>query len=248
VADLVTARLRRQDGFTLPELLVGISMGMIVLLATFGLLETVMKRTGETQSRVEATQRGRQTLDFMTRQLRSQSCVDASTPSMIAATPSSVTFVSDLSDGTGGAEKRLEKRTIVYDPAKHTITELTYKSLGVLPVTFAAAPSSKRQLHANVVQDGTEPIFRYFAFVPPTATTPAEASLELTSPTANYYLSRIARIQIAFVSRAGSGATPSPASMSVRDEVYLRSVDPQNPAVYVDTPDLTETGPFPTCI
>ncbi len=243
----IMSRLRRNDGFTLPELLVGMAIGMIVLFAAFALLETVIKRTGETQARVEATQRGRQTLDVMTRELRSQSCVGASSPSMIEALPNRVTFVADLSTGVGGIEKRLEKRTIAYDPAKRTLTEYVYKATGVMPVAFVSTPTTRRQLHTNVVPNGTEPIFRYYAYAPPTETTPAEATLELTAPTANYYLSRIARIAVTFVSKAGVGPD-SPASMTLHDEVYLRSADPQNPAVFVDTPDLTDPGPYPTCV
>jgi prepilin-type N-terminal cleavage/methylation domain-containing protein len=35
--------VRRQDGFTLPELLVAMSIGLILSLATFSLVEFVMK-------------------------------------------------------------------------------------------------------------------------------------------------------------------------------------------------------------
>ena len=92
LAGRVMRRVRSQEGFTLTELLIAMTAGMVILLAGFGLLETVLKRTGETQLRVEATQRGRQALDVMTRQLRSQVCLNATTPAVAAATANSVTF------------------------------------------------------------------------------------------------------------------------------------------------------------
>ena len=52
------ARLRSADGHTLPELLTALMMSMVILLATFALLDHVLKRTGETQARVEATPEG----------------------------------------------------------------------------------------------------------------------------------------------------------------------------------------------
>ena len=100
-------RLRSQDGFTLPELLTAMAMGTIILLGAFGLLDTAMRRTSETQLKVEATQRGRQALDLVTRQLRSQVCLDTATPAVLEATPTSVTFYADLSNGSGAVDTRV---------------------------------------------------------------------------------------------------------------------------------------------
>ena len=70
-------RLRAEDGFTLPELLVTMAIALIVSLATFSLIEVVMKRSGDIGARVETTQRGRTAMDLITRQLRSQVCAAA---------------------------------------------------------------------------------------------------------------------------------------------------------------------------
>ena len=106
---VMTGRLRREDGFTIPELLITISMSMIIALAGFGLLDTSIRRTGETQRRVEATQRGRQALDQMTRQLRSQVCLSATTPAMAVASPLSATFYVDLSNHSKPVEQRVQE-------------------------------------------------------------------------------------------------------------------------------------------
>ena len=52
-------RLRDERGMTLPEVLVSVTIAMIISLATFALIETVMRRAGDISARVDSTQRGR---------------------------------------------------------------------------------------------------------------------------------------------------------------------------------------------
>jgi len=235
LAGRMMRRIRSQEGFTLTELLIAMTAGMVILLAGFGLLETVLKRTGETQLRVEATQRGRQALDVMTRQLRSQVCLNATTPAVAAATPSSVTFYADLSNGTGGPETRVEKRTLSYDPATRTIYETVLKPAGVATAIAYPGPAATRELVRNVIPDprGRPSIFRYYTFPPATAgsTTIREPSQELVNPDAAT-IGRIARIDLAFAVTAGTNAR-SP--LTLRDQVYVRAANPNDPA------------PYPTC-
>jgi len=246
--DAMTHQMRRADGFTLPELLIGITMATIIMLAAFALLDTAIRRTGETQARVEATQRGRQAPDVITRELRSQVCLPsevlagtptAPQPAIAAASPFSTTFYVDLTDGTASFVSRVEKRVLTYDPAGRRLVEDRYRSTGVVPLMFQEPPSRK-VLVTNVVPDtddesrlpdGSPAIFRYYAFGP--AATP---TVEVINPTASER-ARIARIDLAFVTRAGSEqvtGTPA-ASLTLRDRISIRAADPNDPA------------PYPTC-
>jgi type II secretory pathway pseudopilin PulG len=245
-------RLRRQEGFTLPELLIGVTMSMIIALAGFALLETAMKKTGETADRVEATQRGRQAMDVITRELRSQVCLPAdqlgptfatAQPAVAVASPTQVTFFSDMTDGTGAFLNRVEKRVLVYDPAKKTLVEERYKTTGVVPLTWKST-GSKKTLATNVVPepnfspDPAKPtIFRYYAFGPATASEPPKTNLELTNP-GPADIGRIARIDVAFVRRSGTEKVTktTAGSLSLRSQVYIRAADPNDPA------------PYPTCV
>ena len=110
------SRLRAQEGFTLPEMLTAMSISIIVLLGAFGLLDVALKRTGETRARVETAQVGREALETITQQLRSQVCPTNAIPSIAAATASSITFYTDLSDGTAAVKDRVQKRVLTYDP------------------------------------------------------------------------------------------------------------------------------------
>jgi type II secretory pathway pseudopilin PulG len=239
------SRLRTQDGFTLPELLTAISMSMIILLGAFAVLDTVMTRTVETQARVEATQRGRQALDVMTRQLRSQVCLDGSTPAIAEAEPNRVTFYADLSDGSAALTERIEKRVLSYDPASGRISESVYKPTGADPIAYPASPDSTRELVRNVVPDGATSIFRYYAFTPATSTTKPELTQQLVSPDeANR--KRIARVELAFAVKPGRTGELARGGITLRDEVLVRSVDPNK---YDPTnADPILRAPRPTCV
>jgi Tfp pilus assembly protein PilV len=225
-------RLRSQEGFTLPELLVTMTLSMVTLLAAFALLDTVMKRTSDTQLRVEATQRGRQALDVMTRQLRSQVCLPnaITAPAVVSATPTSVTFYTDLTTGNGGPQTRIEKRTLAYDATTRRMIESIVRPGGsATAISHTGAPST-RELLANVRPVDGVSMFRYYAF---TTTTPPTPTLELVNPGAAD-LGRIARIELAFTMTGGSGAKGAH-SIELHDQVYVRAADPNDPA------------PYPTC-
>lgn len=225
------ARLRRADGHTLPELLTALVMATTILLATFALLDHVLNRTAETQARVEATQKGRQAMDTMTRAIRSAVCLSATTPSIIAASGTSVTYYSDLGDGT----KPPEKHVLTYDPTAKRLTQAIYPGTGMAPATtFAASPSQTRQLAENLEPDGTTPIFRFYAY---NTASPPTAALALANPVAAADLGRIARVSITYVARAGGlrSAASQRAASTFTDDVYFRSADPNDPA------------PYPTC-
>jgi Tfp pilus assembly protein PilW len=103
---MLMRRLRGERGMTLTEALAAMVIAVIVSLAAFALVEAVMKRTGETSSRVETTQRARQAMDNITRDLRSQVCVLRTDPtpgmttprSVYTASGNSITFFGDTAD------------------------------------------------------------------------------------------------------------------------------------------------------
>lgn len=238
------SRLRGEQGFTLPELLTAMFMSGIILLAAFGLLETVMSRTGETQARVDATQRGRQTLDVMTRALRSQVCLGTA-PAIADAAPNSVTFYTDLSDGDDALRERIEKRILTYDPVTRRLLESIYLPTGAEPIAYPAAPTMTRELARNVAPEAGSPsVFRYYAFTDGTATGTSTPDLELTNPNATWR-ARIVRIAIAFEVAGGRVGGLERGSIALRDDVYVRAADPND---YKPTaPDPLDRAARPTC-
>ena len=64
------SRLRKQDGFTLVELLVASAVSLIILSATLAVFESMMRQFAQVDSQTEVETRARQGADRLARQLR----------------------------------------------------------------------------------------------------------------------------------------------------------------------------------
>jgi prepilin-type N-terminal cleavage/methylation domain-containing protein len=250
-------RLRNQDGMTLPELLVAMVIGIIVSLAAFSLIETTMARTSDITSRVDTTQRGRAAMDFITRQLRSQVCVQATAPAMTddrsiyAATPTSVTFFSDLSDEsfrTGNTVKAPELRSISLENGKlierrwagtatGTDAQPTYSYAG-----YPLTPTATRVLvddasTTEVTTAGGVPlVFRYFQY--DTNVTPPKPTLELDtrSGVTPAQATLITKVEVSFQANRARGKATDRGASVFENTVFARIADPNS-----------TTNPNPVC-
>ncbi len=183
-------RLHTEDGFTLPELLTAMAIAMIVSLATFALVETVMKRSGEVGARVETTATARTAMDQLTRQLRSQVCAKrpemGTARSIDSASPTAFSVFTDFTNENagGGVMPAPDLRTVTWDAAAKLFTEtvvagtrdtrdntVTYPVATAVGTATPAPVGTSRQLLRNVVAteffngDRTKPIFfRYYRF------------------------------------------------------------------------------------
>ena len=189
-------------GFTLVELLVGMALGMIILLAAFQIIDRAFLTNKQISDREDALQRGRSTLELMDRQLRSQICLGTQKTSLVDAQANKVSFYVYLGDPTTG-NTNPELHTLQLTGC--TIKELDFVGTGTYPtLTFDQNnPTRTRTLITNVV--GGSPLFTYFAFDSSVALKPsrgpdAEASLQaiLTNdlaavPTAHAVYSLICR-------------------------------------------------------
>ncbi len=229
------ARLADERGFTLVEVLVASVLGMIVLGGAFTVLQVAATQGERVQQRVDTVQRGRITMEQITRQLRSQTCLGPGFPALTQADSNSVTFYADL----GAGDFTPVRRRLIYSGG--AIVEETYPWIsGTLPANavFAPAPSGRRTLITNVTQnvasDGTAtPIFRYFAF---STTDPIRPSIDLgaLSPPPNRSLStfnmaRTVQIDVSFVAQPLKGDPNDRVRTVLENSVFVRTSDPGDP-------------------
>ncbi len=227
-------RLRAQGGFTLPELLVAMTIGLMTVLAVYAVLDTTMKQSSRIAGRVNATQRGRIAMDTITRQLRSQVCYSATVPALVSGTDDVVKFHADLSDGSTA----IMQREIAYDNTARTITERVWPGQGS-PLSFPTRTVNRLlvdQVARRVPSDPT-PIFRYYAY---STADPPRPDVLLTTPLSATDLARVARIEVGFVAlppgeRMPANGTLPPGASALQNEIYVRVADPNDPA------------PTPTC-
>jgi prepilin-type N-terminal cleavage/methylation domain-containing protein len=216
-------RLSDQRGFTLTELLVSITIGMIVLMAAWMVFDRTISASGQIADRSEALQRGRQAMELISRQLRSQVCVGTATP-IVAGSDLSITFYADMTDGTPA--NPIKKRTLSYDTTTDTINESVASSTGTYPVlTFGTASTSPLLTKVDQIMDGTtaRPIFRYFGYQ--TGTTNGTL-VPLSSPLSATDLKRVAVIKVGFRAFAVRPISKDSDSTVLENDVYTRTAVP----------------------
>jgi prepilin-type N-terminal cleavage/methylation domain-containing protein len=224
------SRLRDQDGFTLMEVLMAITVGFVVLAATLGLLESSVRLNTGVISKTDAMQRARLGMDMVTQDLRSQVCLDFDDPAVISGTSDSIEFYGDFTEDG----KKPKKRKLTFDPTRGTITSSVYEApaTAVLPLKSSDFPTSptRRQLVLEAVQNQYDaanvkvPFFTYWAnhLDPDGVYRPSE---KLAVPLSANDVKRVARIDVAFLARP-TGANSNKQGVNLSDQVAVRHLDP----------------------
>jgi Tfp pilus assembly protein PilW len=218
------------------ELVVAMALGMIVLLAAFTVIDRAFTSNKAVQDREDALQRGRITLELMTRQIRSMTCAGQSTPVSVGK-DDTVSFYTYMGDPTAsGATQLPELHTLSYSSSANTITEQDYKvtSISTTPPTVDAAPYKTRTLLQNVVPvDASTPIFTYWTYnLGATQGTGTLSQLSTNSGAGVSATDRptIVKIAINFLTRPTGIKVSDPHSTVFQDDVFWRAVDPESPS------------------
>jgi prepilin-type N-terminal cleavage/methylation domain-containing protein len=230
-------RLGREQGFTLVEVLVAMSILGIVIAGAMTMIQVVLRQSRGVVERTDAMQRGRLALDDLTRQIRSQVCLNATTPGFVEAKDSDLTFYADLSDGTQAPVRR----RVYYDAASKAIRGSYWNgvagaSAGVF--TFPAETEAKvilsdaAMVPVEMPDNPTgRPLSSYWAY---TETPPLRPTVPLPTPLSAEDLSKTALIKINFVAYSNK-AKDATFATRMEDQVFLRTADPN------------ATKPDPTC-
>lgn len=229
-------RLRSERGFTLLEMLVAASIGVVVLLVLLSLLDTTQKATSRVSTRVDSTQRGRAAIEQVTQRLRSQVCL-GTTPPIIDGQTSSVTFYANLGNTT---DFEPEKRRIFVTGGD--LHEEVTEGVGTWPSrTFTSTPKDRILLKGlkpakagpndvGYASGSDLPYFRYYAY---DAATPPSPSVEVKPPFTAADPSRIVQV---VVSLKSAGTAEDRVDSAFVVGATSRLVNPNNP-------DVTKRGP-----
>ena len=213
---------RDEGGFTLVELLSSLAVGMVVIFAIFGLLDYTVSAQRKVEDRVDAVQRGRNAMEVITQQLRSQICLGPGYPAITSADGNSVTFYTDL----GGETSKLQRRTIAFNPATGTVSQTDWNMSGSIPTAPTFTLARTVNLATNLIGVGTTPFFRYYAF----AQNPVTPNLLLASPLSDADEARVVKVGISFVARPTRGGNlTNQVPTTFQNDVYVRTSDPSDP-------------------
>lgn len=228
-------RLRREEsGFTLIELLVSTVIGMVIILAAYGLADASVRSFTKVDNRVDVTQRGRLGIDTIGRTIRSQTCPLGSTSTstntigaFVTATDTKAAFWVDLgraSAGTRPADPSIDG----FSYANGTISELSYAGNDITG-TETATPLVT---YATPFNGDTSTLFKYYKFNPNydgtvTDTTSPKYGFytQMATPVAAADLSDIVRVTVAFKTYPRKGTAADKTSAVWSDEANLRTAD-----------------------
>ena len=174
------SRLRSQAGFTLIELIVAMTISTMTVLAVFAILDTTIKQSNAVAGRVNATQRGRITMDTITRQLRSQVCYSATVPALVSGDRRR-REVPRRPHAT--ARKPIEQHELVFNPTARTLTERVWPGQGS-PLTFPTTDAEPAAARRRDPRAGcrTARSSRSSGTTPTTLATPPRPTLRLPTP------------------------------------------------------------------
>jgi Tfp pilus assembly protein PilW len=210
------------------------SLGMVVLLASFGVIDRSWSASKKISDREDALQRGRIALELMTRELHSMTCAGQTAPVSLA-NDSEVDFYAYMGDPTAGGSTNPSLHKLVYSTSNNgTITDSVYAvtDLTTIPPTVSTTASSSRRLLANIGQIATgTPIFSYYTF-DSTATQGSGTFLQLSTNSGagltSTDLPKVVKVAINFKSLP-TGSVANPPTTNFQDDVFWRAVDPESP-------------------
>jgi len=152
-----------QGGFTLVELLVSISIGTVVMLALFNIIDQTLATSRTVSDRMEAQQRGRVVLERIAQQLRSALCVPSGLSNGALLSPidagddNQVTYFTWVPTSSRDTTTPISMRQLVYDPTAKTLTLKTWTGWSTPPDPTTAPPDAgtgTQTLLTNVVANG----------------------------------------------------------------------------------------------
>jgi prepilin-type N-terminal cleavage/methylation domain-containing protein len=239
-------RVAREDGFTLTELLVACSIGTIVILAAYMVLDRSIVLSNEVADRADALQRGRLTLELLTRELRSQVCLGEATEPITNGQSQTVSFYVDTGDGS----TNVQERRLTYNPSATTVggvavpakslTEERFNGTGVYPDLvyngYPSAPDQVRVIGRNLRPvtkkvnglNVNQPVFSYWAW--DDSPTAATGSMEqLAVPLATADVARAVMVRMQFVSEPQKVNVKDQDTVELTGDAYVRTADPSKP-------------------
>jgi len=208
----VASDLLDQRGYTLIELLVAMVIGIVVVMASFALLQFTTEDVSHITDRVHVDQVGRTALERVMLELHSACVAEAVIP-VIENSSNNVLYVVSES-GTQSAYATVHKHEFLYTPAsgttEGTLVEKEYASTGGTPqnYTWATTPSATVTLLKGIKQSkyaGVEtPIFQYYRYYKTGDTMPEHATFgelnetTMSTPITSTEVANVAKVTMSF--------------------------------------------------
>lgn len=230
------ARLQDERGLTMVEMMVTMVVGLVIMFAIFGLVDTSTQLSAKTDDRVETTGRARIAMDLITRQIRSQVCQGTGLPALTEGRGDMMEFYASLApeQTASGSTPPLaiQRRRLTFRPGASgqpgDILEEVWTGTGQRPtVTFPPleSPTTRRVLVTGVTPTGTTPVFRYYRFAVDPALGYAVPTPITTTPLSDSDRARTVQVDVNYTAVGRKTGSNVP----LEGTVYVRTSNPTNP-------------------
>lgn len=252
-AALAGAKRRLIDderGMTLMELMVGTLAATIVTMAGYQMWSMATTMQTRTTERIDAVGRGRTAMERITRDLRSQQCLDSATPAMQWAADLGMQFYASVAAERSGSQQ-VERRRIEWIPQPPTkefgmvttigdIVETVWRSKETVPPYSFPTVTTKSIIAEDVESDPNIPMFRYYGYDPGQVGRPSSTPYPLVAQATNSIntlgrgvatanLARIVLVDIRYLARPRRARDTLPATVPFANRVSVRTADPSEP-------------------
>jgi prepilin-type N-terminal cleavage/methylation domain-containing protein len=217
-------RARDESGFTLIELMMGMAIGIVVLFASFMLVDASAPLAQKTQDRVDAAQRGRLAMEIIGAELRSQVCMPGAVPPIMPT-------VSNATDiwfyGNNQDQDSLPQKHHIYIQGT-ALKEDTWQGTGsisnvIFPVN--ATPSTRTLVDPVALVPGVA-LFRFYGF---DANLPASVNQPIAVPVSVPDSRRVVQVNVSFVARPTRATAAGARDSTFQQAVFFRTADPTDP-------------------
>lgn len=212
--------LRDEQGTTMPELLVGMATGLIVLLGMTTLVIITVHTTARVSARVDATQRSRLTLTRVIDQLHSACIAPKIPPVRKESTSTSLRLVH-----ASGSQVAPVPTLTVFSLTGTTLTQTDYPwKEGAAPFwVFNSTPSATTDVMTHVTPiSATQPVFSYYG-----SSSGALSGTPFATPLSELDSSRTIQVRIALKTAPFRGPTTDESTPSrIQGSATLRLTAP----------------------
>ncbi len=226
-----------ESGYTLIEMLIAISVGSVVILAAFSLLQFTTNDVSRITARARVDQRGRLALEQIMLELHSACVAPNVTPIRAGSSATELRFISEINPLNKEKEPiptselaTVRARRIVYTPqvgkTLGTLVEESWLSTGKYKFNEAEKPATKVTLLTGVEKTGSTPIFQYYRYYREKDLSPVYGKL---NPTA---LPTITAAEAPYVTKVAVSFTAVPEAREATTSTNDRPVALEDSAVF----------------
>lgn len=250
----IRKRMGREDGMTIPELITGVTISLVVFMALYTFIDVASSNSERTVARIEANKSARPVMAEIMDKLHSTCVAPGLAPILAGSTADSMSFVHQ----TGSTVTPTPvKRTIAFEqlsglPAgQGRLTETTYDvASGTAPTwvfsTTPATPGTRVMLgesrapvkRATIGASSNIPFFQYYAF----GTTGTISTTPLATPLSAANAAKVVQVKVSFAMSArdtdpaDKPSVEDSGEISLTDTAILRFTPPSESSSSANLP------------